>query len=80
MQKKLKKNNPTAWMNLMFYIQIKEPYSQSIPHQAGILQVSCRCYKKYFTHKVGYKIVFDDKATENVKNIVYILTWINWNL
>lgn len=36
--------------------------------------------KKYFIHKVGYKIVFDDKATENVKNIVYVLTWINCNL
>lgn len=64
----------------VLYSDPNSPTSQSIPHQAGILQVSCRCYKKYFTHKVGYKIVFDDKDTENVKNIVYILTWINWNL
>lgn len=35
---------------------------------------------KNILYTVGYKIVFDDKATENVKNIVYVLTWINWNL
>lgn len=65
-KKKLKKIIQQLGWILCSIFRSKELYSQTIPHQAGILQVSCRCYKKYFIHKVGYKIVFDDKVTENV--------------